>query len=242
MLLGLFTLCTAGAWAEDIALKDGRVLANASIVSQGPRTVTIKHAAGLTAVNKAQLSSELQIRYPIDEAAARKAEQRAEADRAAAQQAAAAEKERTALLRAQHEVTSTAQEIAAAKDAAELAARQESVKSGARAAALSYFEQEYSPVPRTTPKVEVTINEFRPVEGWSGRWLVKGQALIRRYKDHEVELNLLYASRPADIAGQDRRIQQIRSLESDHTNEIVDFECTYPTDGSAPSFDIKLHT
>jgi len=235
-------IIATSAVADDIVLKDGRVFANATIIKQAPRTVTIKYASGLASVAKELLPPELQVRYPIDEAAAREAEQSASLARETAQKAQAAEKESLAKLRSQHEVTAAAQKVADEKDAAQLEAKKDAVKSDVRFAAIKYFEQNYATVPDTTPEVTVTINEVHPIEGWSGRWLAKGQAIIRRFKNHDIELSRLYSSQPADAAGQEKRLRQIRFLESDYTREFVEFECTYPTDSSAPSFEIRMHT
>lgn len=64
--LALATLASAA----DLVLKDGRVLRGAVITKQDPTTVTVRHSAGFTQVEKAKLPDELAAQYPIDEAAA----------------------------------------------------------------------------------------------------------------------------------------------------------------------------
>ena len=61
----------------DITLRDARVLKDARIVSQTPRNVTVRHAGGLSSVAKTLLPAELQAKYPVDEAAAQAADDKA---------------------------------------------------------------------------------------------------------------------------------------------------------------------
>jgi hypothetical protein len=62
------------SFATDLTLTDGRVYKNATIMSQTPLTVIVKHSAGLSSVSKNILPPELRTRYPADETAARDAE------------------------------------------------------------------------------------------------------------------------------------------------------------------------
>ncbi len=241
-MLLLSTVFMASALANDIVLKDGRILANATIVSQSPRNVTIKHATGLSSIAKEQLTPELLARYPIDETAAREADQHSKEIREAALLARTAEKERVAQSQAKNEADTAAQKIADEKNAAQQTAKLEAVKSEAKVAAMHYFEQKYSQPSDMTSRVAVTINDAQPIEGWTGQWRLKGQTTIRRYKNHDLELSRLNAIQPPDITTQEKRSRQIQFLDADYLSEFFDFECVYSTDGSTPSFDIKQHT
>lgn len=61
---------TVAAFAEDIALTDGRTLKDAKILSQSPTHVTVKHLEGIAQVSKKVLPEALRTKYPVDEAAA----------------------------------------------------------------------------------------------------------------------------------------------------------------------------
>ena len=51
--------------AEDIVLKDGRVLSNAEIFSQSSLSVMVKHSGGLSSVPKTLLPDKLATQYPV---------------------------------------------------------------------------------------------------------------------------------------------------------------------------------
>lgn len=67
--LALFA-ATAAARAETITLTDGRVFADAKILSQTPTHVTVRHGAGMIQIAKTLLRGDLRAKYPVDEAAA----------------------------------------------------------------------------------------------------------------------------------------------------------------------------
>lgn len=87
LALALALLASALASAADIALPDGRIFREASIVGQSPTAVTIRHAEGFAQVEKAKLPPELAAQYPVDAAAAAATE--AESQRRAAALSAA---------------------------------------------------------------------------------------------------------------------------------------------------------
>jgi hypothetical protein len=179
----------SSSFAADIVLTDKRTFKDATIVSQSPRKVVIKHVDGLTSVDKQQLPEDLQSRYPIDEAAARAAEERAIVDRETAAKARAAEAERIAKFRSAQEAR-----------VAEPAAVSESVSVGptpetrpspgrARVALARYFREQYSWSPGAEREVEIIINETREPDGWSDRFTVSGSALIREYQPSNETIN-----------------------------------------------------
>jgi hypothetical protein len=167
---------SGNVFAADILLKDGRVLKDATIKSQAPRTITIRHAGGLSSVAKDLLPSEFQAQYPIDEAAAIEADRRAAIAREAAQEFHKKEAERVALLHKRHESDSIENEANQAKDAADQKLTAQAAKGNASALAAHYFEYDYAP----GSTCDVTISDVRPLEGSAGRWLVRGSVLIRK--------------------------------------------------------------
>ena len=89
----LFMPVLAVLSGADITLRDARVLRDARIVSQTPRNVTVRHAGGLSSVAKTLLPAELQAKYPVDEAAAQAADDKARLAREAALSQASRAKE-----------------------------------------------------------------------------------------------------------------------------------------------------
>ena len=115
--------------AADLALRDGRTLRDYRILSQSPGTVTVRHAAGLAKVDKAQLPPELAAQYPVDPAAVaseRQANERARAEHAA-QVAAAREAQRV-----QYEAEQRARAERRAAFAAKVAAHNAEVEARSR--------------------------------------------------------------------------------------------------------------
>ena len=202
------------AYAADIALADGRVLKDATVASQSPRTVTIRHADGLSSVAKTLLPIELQTRYPIDEAGAREVERQAAAARQAAREYEKDEAERVARVRAQREASASASEAAAQRDAAREDAQYAAVERDALERAKTYFRYEYNPgnSSATSWDTNVTLSEVRPVDGWAGRWLVKGRAFMKFYQS------------------------QGRTF----LTQTRDFEAHYYKDGRKTNFDVTL--
>jgi len=168
-------------FAADITLKDGRVLKGATVVSQTPRKVTIKHDAGLGSVAKELLPPELRAQYPLDEAAARRADEKAIVAREAALVARKAETERLARLRTEREAAADAYAAKQAAETAKKRAQNAASRSDARALAERYFEKDYGWSGTGSRTASVTIDEIRPADGIDGCWFVTGRAVIRVY-------------------------------------------------------------
>jgi hypothetical protein len=119
----------AALTAADLTLRDGRTLRDYRILSQSPSTVTVRHAAGLAKVDKAQLPDELAAQYPVDPAAVVAEQQANECARAehAAQVAAAREAKRV-----QYEAEQQARAERRAAFAAKVAAHNAEVEAGSR--------------------------------------------------------------------------------------------------------------
>jgi hypothetical protein len=207
-------LMAARVFAADFTLKDGRVLKDAAIVSQAPRTVMIKHAGGLSSVAKDLLPPDLQSQYPINETAARESERQAVIARDAARQSERAEAERVARVRAQREEMVAANESHASNEVYREDAQYAAVERDAKERAKDYFRHEYNSGNNSTYTCEcsVTLSEVRPVEGWTGRWLVKGRAYMKYYQN------------------------QGRSF----TSQTRDFEAYYYKEGHKTNFEVTL--
>lgn len=233
---------TGSVFASEITLKDGRVLKDAKIVSEAPLKVTIKHAAGLGSVDKALLPAELQAQYPINEAAARAADEKGRAAFKAAQDSRKAEADRLARMRAGRETSIAANHASQENEAARVKSETEAVEADAKVRAAAYFTgSTYSRNPVTKKSCQVKITEVRPLEGWSGRWLVKGQASIKHYDDFRNMGNGLGTGvDPVPVGMTVDSANQDKHWEPDYTLEVVAFEYSYSADPkSEPAIDIK---
>ena len=181
LFICLAAALSAQALATDIILTDGRVLKDATVVSQTPRKVMIKHTAGLSSVAKELLPPALHRTYPVDEAAAQEAEKKAIVAQEAALKAQRTESERLALVRAQREETAAAYAADQEKLATKNQARAAIVKANARSLAERYFEKEYGWSTNGRLSAVVTIEEVRPVDEGDGRWFVSGQAVMKAH-------------------------------------------------------------
>jgi hypothetical protein len=182
LLLLVATALSAFAAAADLALADGRVLKDAAIISQTPRTVIVRHAGGLSSAAKELLPPELRARYPFDETAAREADERAAQEAATARNVEKAEAERQAQLRSQLEARAveqrtTAKQTEQREEESQMAAHRAKAERLVRDSLHDWI---------------VTFDEFRPVNGRSGPWVISGKATviysseIRTYCDSEI--------------------------------------------------------
>jgi len=202
------------ALAADLLLSDGRSFKDATIMSQTPRTVTVKHANGLSSVAKELLPPDLKALYPVDETAAREAERHAVSARETTRELEKAEAERVARLRAERVESVAANTANAERDAAREEAKYAAVEREAAECAKHYFQYEYNPGNNSATPVDcsVTLSEVRPVEGWSGRWFVRGRRLLTYFQ------------------------RQGRTF----TSQTRDFEATYYKDGRKANFEVTL--
>jgi len=169
---------TLSSFAADISLKDGRVLKDAVVKSQAPRTVTIKHAGGLSSIAKSLLPPELLAQYPFDEAAAHAADKKALLAREAALNARKTESGRLARLRTERDATVAAYEANQAKESVLMAPKIAAVKNKAQPLIEKYFEREYSLFSNGVRTASVSIEEVRPIDGADGRWFMTGHTVI----------------------------------------------------------------
>jgi hypothetical protein len=144
-----FLLTGLSAFAANVTLTDGRTFHDATIVSQTPRKVVIKHTDGLSGVEKTLLPAELSARYPIDEAAARKAEHQAAEARLRAEQFHKAEAERAAAIRLAREQTALHNAQVAALEASQRLAEAEAARVAAQRTEVVY---EYVSFNRSYPR------------------------------------------------------------------------------------------
>ncbi len=180
LFLGLLAHCAALV-AADITLPDGRILRDASVVSQTARSVTIKHAGGLSSVAKTALPAELRVQYPFDAAAARAADAQAAETRARADAKRQAEAKRIAGLQAER-AAAVAQNAKAAE--ADETRRQElaaTVPQIIQTRAEQAFVDEYKSFRSLDhfASAEVKVLQVTPVDGWPGRWRAQGLGSAR---------------------------------------------------------------
>ena len=64
--LTLALLATSVAGAADITLNDGRMLREAVVIKQDAATVTFRHSAGFTQIEKSKLPESLATEFPLD--------------------------------------------------------------------------------------------------------------------------------------------------------------------------------
>jgi len=219
------------AFAADITLTGGRVLKDATVMSQTPRTVIVKHAAGLSSVAKELLPLELQARYPVDEAAAQIADERAARALEALRDAEQAETERRTKYFAQTDDPATEQVTAEKTQAAEVEQRKvEQQADGnrikARRLVERYFEERYC-VGSETTNCSATVAEFRPLNGRSGPWFLAGTATVA----------ISYWSTPVDDSIPQVGVNGIRPPDAVVTR---DFEAIFTADSPDPKISVSV--
>lgn len=236
VFLAAAMLLAAAATAADIALEDGRVLQDATIRSQTPRTVVIKHASGLSSVAKTLLPGALRAQYPVDEAAALEADRLAAVGRENEAALRRAETERLEFAREEARRNAGAAEAREAEEA-ELGARELArVETAAIQATEAYFLDDYERSSIYERTCDVTATGIRPVPGWPKRWTLTGRAVIRRYRPERPE-DVLRRPHPDMTA---KQIRRARERERFVNLEMREFEATYSTDGEKPSIDVTL--
>ncbi len=164
ILLLAFASTPAVASAADVTLTDGRTFHDATIVSQTPRKVVIKHARGLSGIEKTLLPADLRAAYPFDEAAARAAERQAAEARARADAFHQAEAARSALIRQEREQTALLNAQIAAQEAA---ARLDEAEAARIAAQRTEVVYEYVSINRSYPRYVYTP---RRLDDCEPRW------------------------------------------------------------------------
>jgi len=231
LFIFLAVMVTISVFAADIVLKDGRVLKDAVVKSQAPRTVTIKHADGLSSVAKTLLPPDLLAQFPLDEMAGQEADKRATVGREAALAYQKSEAERVARVLQERQTSAAMAEASQANDETHLKNELASVKAEAKPLAEHYFQNQYGQNSQDGLTCEVTILEVRRAEGWPNRWFVIGQAVLRRYP----------SQRTRNTQGMSaKEIQRADTLEGLQNSESHSFEGYYTTEGKEPSINISL--
>ena len=246
-ILGLALLCSY-AFAADLQLTDGRELKDAAIMAQTPRTVTIRHATGLSSVAKTLLPLALRAQYPVDETAAREADARAAQAQAKAREFEKAEAERAERMRAQRAESAAFNANHAANKAARDEAESEIARNDVQRRAEAYFNNDYAPVTtaNNVSEVRVTIADFHLVEGWDKRWFVRGKCFVKffqvvteyPYYSAEViqENNRLY-NRDKNLA---QKLDYTPREVTRYTTQTCEFEAYYSAESRNPTFDLTL--
>jgi Icc-related predicted phosphoesterase len=248
-LFGIILLCSS-AFADDLTLTDGRVLKDATIKSQTPLTVTIKHAAGLSSVAKTLLPPDLQAKYPVDEAAARIANEKNQQARFKARELEKAEYQRSLKVKAEREETAKISTRAPIEEEANRNDRLYTAKREVQSLAEKYFRTEYDLVTKAKNigSLKVTISDLQLVEGWANRWSVRGKCDIQ-YNGEVVKVYPTYS--PEQIA----EVNQLNSrgygypqTTLDHTpyetteysQKTQDFVAIYNAEAAEPTFEVTL--
>ena len=227
----LAAVTSLSTFAADIVLQDGRVLKEAVVKSQAPRTVTIKHADGLSSVAKNLLPPDLLAQYPLDEMAAQEADKRATAGREAALAYQKAEAERVARVKEERQKSVVMAEANQANDVARQKAELAFVKEKSQSLAKNYFLNQYGRNSMDSLTCDVIILEARRAEGLPNRWFVTGQAVLRRYT----------SQRTRNTQGMSaKEIQRADTLEGLQNSETHNFEGYYSTEGKEPTLDVTL--
>jgi hypothetical protein len=241
LLLVSALMLAAVASAADITLVDGRVLHQASIVSQTPRTVFVRHAGGLSSVAKEQLPAELLARYPVDEVAARAADERAReaADALRASEQAAAER------RAQLQSAAAAEAAQQEKTAKAAALRKEQAAESRALAAhrqtaerlVEHYFLDRARSAITKTQCSATIREFRSLNDRGGPWVATGSVRITS--------NYYGDPRPEPYPARDHPFPTARHHADDHwrrpdVEETREFEAIYTADGGEPTVAVTV--
>ncbi|ATC64081.1 hypothetical protein CMV30_09015 [Nibricoccus aquaticus] len=164
ILLLAFASLLPAASAAKITLTDGRTFHDATIVSQTPRKVVIKHTHGLSGIEKTLLPTDLRAAYPFDEVAAREADRQAAEARARADAFHQAEAARSALIRLEREQTALLNAQIAAQEATARLAEAEAARIAAQRTEVVY---EYVSFNRSYPRYIYTPH---PADDCTPRW------------------------------------------------------------------------
>lgn len=178
-MLVLFAAVTA-ARAEDITLTDGRTLRDATIISQAPMHITVRHSGGLMQVAKNILPEHLRTTYPPDKAAAERERILFEARRATA----TAEREAQAKLileRSEADVASREADALLAKKAG--ASALATARDRAERGADKHFRTQWKPGNNEVfiDDCRLRINIIEPKPGEASEWKFSGEAWVNYY-------------------------------------------------------------
>ena len=243
LLLAGCLLLGGSTFAADLTLTDGRVLKGASIMSQTPLNVTIRHAAGLSSVSKNLLPPELRAQYAVDEAGAKAAEARAQEASAKARALQLTAAEHAARIRAQQEAAMAGQaDTAAQKTAAEKIKNLEA-RLGAQQRAEDYFHNEFEPFAKADDvdrQLTVNISEMHLVDGWDNRWYVRGISTVRFTEWSKV--SPVYSPEEVHFAATNlRQLDYTPRSVPQYTVRSQAFEAVYSTSGGKPTFEVTLN-
>lgn len=242
LILAAALALAARATAAEIPLADGRVLHDATIRSQTPRTVIIKHEGGLSSVAKKLLPPELQAYYPVDEASALTADAREDQAAEATREMARDHEEQRVLKQAQL-AEAAAIERTATQASAEKAEREKaqqvflSHRRQAERLITHYFRERSD----NGFNYSASIRSFTPVNGTAGPFLVTGTVTITsRSASHRHGYSRdFYQSEPGSphyVQGDFDRVPP-----EPFTTETKDFESTYFGDAPEPTISAPVY-
>lgn len=237
-------LFSTTVFADDLTLTDGRVLKDATIVSQTPRTVTIRHATGLSSVAKTLLPVEFQAKYPVDEVTARISDQRNQQARIRAIELEQAEYQRSLKLQAEREKTAKANERASIDEEASRRDRLNSARSDIEQRAEKYFKTEYPLVTsaKNLGSIKITLSDLQLIEGWDNRWIARGKCDIQ-YNGEVVKVYPTHSSDTVRAYGEAGRLHELdyKPYETtQYSQKIQEFEAIYNAESAEPTFELTL--
>jgi len=238
------SLLAVTAFAADLTLTDGRVLKDATITSQTTRNVTVKHAAGISSVAKTLLPPELKTKYPVDEAAAKLADEKDRQARLRAQELEQAEYQRSLKLQAKREETAKANERALIEEEANRRDLLNSARGEVQSRAEKYFKTEYPLVvsAKNVGSIKVTLTDLQLIEGWNNRWSVRGKCDIE-YNGESVRVYPTYPPETVDAYSRAGRLKELSYAPYDTTRysqKTQEFTAIYNAEASEPTFDLTL--
>ncbi len=200
-------LFTSLAVAADITLTDGQTFTNAKIISSSPGRVCIRHAGGLTQVEKTLLPPDLAARYPAtpDAVAAEDAKHAEDAEKRLAKEEKRRETERVRPRR------STPSYAAAETPQSP---SESSIKYTAERYAYRYFRDKYhsGSNDKLTLRLSITTEDPEPIAGWVDQWRVSGEA---NYTD--------YSSSGGSFQKDGRRFEAVILAPAGKTPKVTDF-------------------
>ena len=214
--------------AENIHLGDGRLLVDASVMSESGSDVVLRHADGLVSVAKKLLPENLRARYPVFE-----------------DQPAAATAPAPAAPRKKSSVAPGTPSGPKKSDPEPSTLSPESEKrtviAAAESLAKNYFETKHRTIGGFV-EVSLNLEAPEPVTGWSGRWRIHGFANLRHYRDPAANPRLAERIRslsenPELSAKQFKRIIE---RETFIRSEVVDFEAEVSDLHTTPSISVSI--
>lgn len=248
--VALGVMAISAGWADTIKLSDGRVLREASVMSETARTVMIRHDGGLVSVEKSKLPATLQAKYPergepapapvstpASVPSAPAVATTPPSTEAASPAARDTSGESPAAIRAAKPATPVDPAAPAPTDA-------DRAKAAALDLARKYFESEYVKTIGQRIESEVEVTAAEQVQGWGDRWRVNGTALLRFQRETPLTQAEQDSINPDYIANRSLSARELRRRELRLRyvrTEFVRFEGLVTHLDTNPEFEVTKH-